>query len=405
MKILHVIRGLNPSYGGPPRVAARLAAGQAALGHDITIATYRMTDPAEDFQGMTTLIPGFDRVRVVEIGNGGTIEMLLALRAGPVLRRLINQADMVHLHEVWDSLVRHAAAQARRSGKPYVLQPNDSLNPWAMGQKRLKKQLGLSLAYRQMIEGSSAVIFGHLQEKRLAAQNGFRITPVVAGLGGVFQQEVEPEPAPGLFFERVPQLRGRPFVLFLSRLHPKKGLDFLAEGFAVAARSVPDVQLVVVGNDEGAREDFQRRIAAHDLTDRVHLVGPMHGQAKWEAYRDAVCLCLPSRDETFTVAIIEALASGLPVVISATCHFDEVREYEAGFTVPLDPPTIGRALTSLCTDRALRERMGQAAKRLFRDRLCFDQVAQDVLDVYRNCMSRSPILALLSSLLMFDRGF
>jgi glycosyltransferase involved in cell wall biosynthesis len=279
------------------------------------------------------------------------------------------------------------------------------LNPWAMSQKRLKKKLGLSLAYRQMIEGSSAVIFGHSQEKRLATQNGFRIAPVVAGLGGVFQQEVEPQPAPGRFFERVPQLRGRPYVLFLSRLHPKKGLDFLAEGFAIAARSVPDVQLVVVGNDEGAREDFRRRIAAHGLTDRVHLVGPMHGEAKWEAYRDAVCLCLPSRDETFTVAIIEALASGLPVVISATCHFDEVSEYEAGFTVPLDPPTIGRALTSLCTDRALRDRMGQAAKRLFTDRLCFDQVAQNVLDVYRKCVSRSPILALLGSLLLSDRGF
>jgi glycosyltransferase involved in cell wall biosynthesis len=386
MKILHVIRGLSPSYGGPPRVAARLAAGQAALGHDVTIATYRLKDGPEDFRSMTKSLPGFDRVRVVEIDNGGMVEALFALRAGPVLRRLIPEVDIVHLHDVWDSLVRAAGAQARRSGKPYVLQPNDSLNPWSLGQKRLKKRLGLALAYRQVIEGSSAVIFGHSEEKRLAAQSGLRIEPVVAGLGGVFQEEVEPLPAPGRFFERVPQLRGRPFVVFLSRLHPKKGLDFLAEGFAVAARSVPDVQLVVIGHDEGASEDFQRRISRHGLADRVHLVGPMHGHDKWEAYRDAVCLCLPSRDEAFTVTIVEALASGLPVVISETCHFDEVCEYQAGFIVPLEPAKIGKALIRLCTDHALRDRMSQSAKRLFADRLCFNQVARDVLEMYEGCI-------------------
>jgi len=214
------------------------------------------------------------------------------------------------------------------------------------------------------------------------SQNGFRIHPVLAGLGGVFREEVEPLPETGRFFQRVPQLRDRPYVVFLSRLHPKKGLDFLAEGFAVAARSVPDLQLVVIGHDEGAREDFERRIAGHGLTDRVHLVGPMHGEAKWEAYRDAMCFCLPSRDEAFTVAIMEALAAGLPVVVSETCHFDDVDEYGAGFVVPLEAQRIGEVIARLCTDHALRDRMNHAAKSLFADRLCFNQVARDVLDVY-----------------------
>ena len=387
MRILHVITTLNPSCGGPPRVAARLAAGQAALGHDVTIATHRLTDSTEDLRGMTKLLPGFDRVRVVEIERGGVAGAFLAHHARPVLRQLIAEVDVVHLHDVWDSLVRTAGEQARRAGKPYLLQPNDSLNPWSLNQKKLKKRLALALTYRRMIEGSAAVIFGHSEEKRLVSQNGFRIDPVVAGLGGVFREEVEPLPARGEFFRRVPQLRGRPFVVFLSRLHPKKGLDFLAEGFAVAARAVPDLQLVVIGHDEGAREDFQRRIAGNGLTDRVHLVGPMHGQAKWEAYRDAVCFCLPSRDEAFTVAIIEALACGLPVVISEACHFDDVGEYQAGFIVPLEPARIGDAIVRLCTDHALRGRMSQAAKRLFADRLCFNQVARDVVAVYEKCIA------------------
>ena len=390
MRILHAIRGLNPSFGGPPRVAVRLAAGQAMLGHDVTIVTYRLTDPPDIFAGMTRLLPRFDRVKIVEVVNSGAVEAFFGPAARRHLKPLIAQADIVHLHDVWDSMVRTAGALARRAGVPYVIQPNDSLNPWSLSQKALKKRLALAWTYRRLIEGSSAVLFGHSEERRLVGQNGFRIHPVLAGLGGVFREEVEPLPARGRFFERVPALRDRPFVVFLSRLNPKKGLDFLAEGFAVAARAVPDLQLVVVGHDEGAREDFERRIAGHGLADRVHLVGPMHGQDKWEAYRDATCFCLPSRDEAFTVAIIEALAAGLPVVISENCHFDDVGEYEAGLIVPLEPTRIGDAITRICVDAALRERMSEAARRLFDDRLCFDQVARDVVVVYENSVAQRP---------------
>lgn len=393
MRILHVIRTLNPGSGGPPRVAVRLCAGQAAMGHDVRILTHRLTDSAEDFRAMTRLLRGFERVTVEQIPSEGLLERMFATQARPYLRRLVAGADIVHLHDVWDSLVRTAASYATRAGKPYVLQPNDSLNPWALNHKRWKKSAALALAYRRMIEGSAALLFGHREEQRLASQSGFRIRPVVAGLGGVFQAEVEPSPEPNRFYQRVRALRGRPFVVFLSRFHPKKGMDFLAEGFAIAARRVPELQLVVIGRDEGAEADFVARVARHRLTDRVHVVGPMHGAAKWEAYRDAVCFCLPSRDEAFTVAIVEALSCGLPVVISEACHFDEVGEYGAGSIVPLAADRIGEALTRLCLDRGLRDRMSRNARRLFEDRLRFDSVPDEVLEIYRGCLARSPATA------------
>jgi glycosyltransferase involved in cell wall biosynthesis len=386
MRILHVICTLNPSYGGPPRVATRLAAGQAGLGHDVTIATYRLTDRSEDFQGMTRLLPAFGRVRVAELDGGGLGESFFGSRSRGALRRLIAEADIVHLHNVWDPLVRTAGQEALRAGKPYLLQPNDILNPWSLSQKRLKKKLALTLSYRRIIEGTSAVLFGHSEEKRLVEQNGFQINPVVIALGGVFKEEVEPLPPRGGFFKRVPALRGRPYVVFLSRLHYKKGLDFLAEGFAIAARHLPEIQLVVIGHDEGAKAEFERRIAGHNLQDRVHLVGPMHGVAKWEAYRDATCFILPSRDEAFTVAITEALAASLPVVISESCHFDDVAEYQAGIIVELDADKIGAALIRLFSDPGLRANMSGAAHRLFIDRLSFPRVAQASIKVYEDCL-------------------
>ena len=386
MNILHVIADLNPSHGGPPRVAVRLAAGQAALGHDVTIASYPLDDLA-NFHEMTRNLPAFERVRIVQLPPGGLRERLFGSNSAPLLRPLIQQADVVHIHNVWQSLNCAAAAEARRADKPYFIESNDMLTPYALSQKRLKKRIALALRYRRMIDNAQGLIFGHSEERRLVQQAKFNTREYVCPLAGVFEQEVEPLPQRGRFYQRFPQLRGRPYALFLSRLHPKKGLDYLAEGFAIAARELPDAQLVVVGHDEGARPDFERRIARHKLADRVHLVGPMHGQDKWEAFRDASCFCLPSRDEAFTVAITEALATGLPVVISKTCHYDDVTEYAAGFTVDLaSPEPLGQSLTRLLSDRALRESMSRNALRLFRERLSFNQAARESIAIYEQSL-------------------
>ncbi len=383
MRIVHVANTLEPSYGGPPRVCTRLAAGQAGLGHDVTIATYAFRGPLDDYHDLTRRMPGYDRVHVVQLDEDGVSEKVFGRRSRPTLRELARQADVVHLHNMWESILRVAALEAHAAGKPYVLQPNDMLNPWSLSQSRLKKRAALALGYRRMIEGSGAVLFGHEEEKRLAMQSGFHIKPVVLSLGGVFAAEVDPLPGPGGFYARVPALAGRPFVVFLSRLHYKKGLDYLAEGFAVAARKAPEAHLVVIGHDEGAQADFEQRIARHNLQSRVHLVGPQHGEAKWQAYRDAACFILPSRDEAFTVAITEALASGLPVVVSESCHYDDVAEYGAGTIVKLDAQSIGEALASILTDPQQQARMREAARRLFNDRLSFEQVASESIALYQ----------------------
>jgi glycosyltransferase involved in cell wall biosynthesis len=386
MNILHVIATLNPSSGGPTRVVCRLAAGQSELGHSVTIAAYVFTDPIEEFRGMTAKYPSFDKVRIVELKHAGIREAVFGSASRPVLRELVKNADIVHLHNVWESILRVAGDEAMRQGKPYVIEPNDILNPWSLRQKQLKKRIALALGYRKMIENSTAVLFGHSEEKRLVMQHGFKINPIVVALGGVFEEEVQPLPATGGFYRRYPKLNGQPFVVFLSRLHYKKGLDFLAEGFAVAARELPNIHLVVVGHDEGAQADFEQRIRNHKLEGRVHLVGPMHGEAKWQAYRDATCFILPSRDEAFTVAITEALAASLPVVISKSCHFTDVTEFQAGYEVDLDANSIGRALTTIVADTALRQNMSVAANRLFMERLSFRTVAKDIVNVYQKCV-------------------
>ncbi len=175
---------------------------------------------------------------------------------------------------------------------------------------------------------------------------------------------------------------GWPFGLFLSRLHHKKGLDYLADAFALVAAQFPEARLVVAGPDDGARGPFEQRVRAAGLAGRVHLVGPLYGPAKFAAMVDATCFCLPSRQEGFSVAVTEAMACGLPVVISDACHFPEVAEVGAGEVVPLEGDRVAQALRRVVGDPELRRSMGEAGRQLVRSRFTWPRVAEQCVAAY-----------------------
>jgi glycosyltransferase involved in cell wall biosynthesis len=171
--------------------------------------------------------------------------------------------------------------------------------------------------------------------------------PIEVISNGINFDEIQPLPKLGSFRNQHTELQNDPFILFLSRLHYKKGLDVLAETFAQVAAKHPTVRLVVAGPDDGARDDFERRVKTAGLAERVHLVGPIYGKAKYEAIVDAACFCLPSRQEGFSVAIIESLAVGCPVVITEGCHFPEVAEVGAGIVTPLNVEQVAASLLKI----------------------------------------------------------
>ncbi len=208
-------------------------------------------------------------------------------------------------------------------------------------------------------------------------------TPNAIIPNGIFSEEIATLPPKGNFYAKNPQLKERPFILFLSRLHYKKGLDYLADAFRIVASQCPDVQLVVAGPDGGEKEPFERCIAETGLKDRVHVVGPIYGPDKFAAFSDCACFCLPSRQEGFSMAIVEALACRVPVVITEPCHFPEVAAAGAGEVVPLVAQAIGQALVRVLSDGDLRERMGQAGRDLVWSRYTWLKIAEQSIDAYQ----------------------
>ncbi|MCY2952691.1 MAG: glycosyltransferase [Planctomycetota bacterium] len=388
MVIVHVIRSLDPAEGGPPMIACRIAAAQASLGHDVHLVHYQVPGSSERVQTMLASLPHHQRIHFHALPSPSMIERLLARNTRSALADLLDRIrpQALHLHNVWDPILRAAAAEAVRRQIPYLILLNGMLDPWSLSQKPWKKRLALVLGYRTMLNRAAALHTGNTDETQLIAPLGLT-APAVIIPNGVFIEEIEPLPPSTSFHAQHPELDGRPFVLFLSRLHYKKGLDYLADAFAIVAHDNSEVRLVVAGPDDGARADFEQRIAQAGLAPRVHIVGPLYGPAKLAALTGSACFCLPSRQEGFSVAITEALACRVPVVVSEQCHFPEVATAGAGFVVKLDPHEIASAVLRVLADAHRATQMGHAGRSLVESRYTWPRVAEQCVAAYQRALS------------------
>lgn len=376
---------MDPALGGPPAVASRLAAAQAALGHHVAVAFHDSPGRHTAIKASLRSIPGIDGVEMAPLPAGLRLGMMIPAATARLLSSHIAAADIVDLHGLWDPVVRRASVEALRLGVPYIITPHGMLHPWSLRQRWLKKKIALLLGYRRMLEQAACLHLLNADEARLIGPLGLR-TPWRVLPNGVFRDEIEPLPPKGLFHAAHPELEGQPFVLFLSRLHYKKGMDYLADAFIIVASGDPAIRLVVAGPDEGARADFERRISSARLSERVHIVGPVWGEQKTAAYVDAACFCLPSRQEGFSVAILESLACATPVVISDACHFPEVSEARAGEVVPLSAKAVADALLGILADPQRRALMGQAGRSLVFSRFTWPEIAQRSIKVFEDVL-------------------
>ncbi len=386
MRILHIIRTLDPAAGGPPYVAMCLAAAQAQLGHEVHLAYYEDSDRAE-YTTAYSRIPGVHQVRRHALAPPGRWERLTALGARREIRSLIPAFDVVHLHEMWHPLLWTSASVARKQGVPYVVTPHGMLDPWSLRQKSRKKRLALAFGWRRVLDRAAFVHVLNADEGRLSEPLGLtcRVESIPNGVG---VDELGAAAAED-FFQTAYGFPGERTVLFLSRLHYKKGLDYLGTAFEILHRGLPDVHLVVAGPDDGAQDGFLRQITRAGLDACVHLAGPLYGDRKHAALRSASCFCLPSRQEGFSIAILEAMACRIPVVISDACHFPEVAEFGAGHVVALDPNQIAAALGSVLENREARQRMGDAGCQLVQSRYTWPKIAEQCVRAYQQTTAKA----------------
>lgn len=307
------------------------------------------------------------------------------------LRRSIEWADVVHLHGVWDLLLLKAAAIARKAGVPYVIAPHGMLDPWSLAQSYLKKKLALRLTHHKMISAAAAMHALNDTEMRLWYPLGIKV-PVAVCANGIHVHDV-----PATDAARLSHLRERlgavdkDVILFLGRLHHKKGLDILAKAFSIVAKQRPTAMLVVAGPDDGALKPFMFAVDSAGVTGRLRILGPIFGDEKYDLMRLAKVFCLPSRQEGFSLAILEALACGLPVVISRDCHFDEVAEAGVGRVGELDPGWFAEQIVWILEHDSARQEMSMRAAPWIEKNYTWEKINNQLIDLYRSCIAALPL--------------
>jgi len=395
MRVVHVIGTLDPAAGGPPMVASRLAGAQAGLGRDVHVLCYADPGRQKDVDEAMAGLPHFEKVKVHPVTANGHVERVAARQAAGAMAELLSdsQPTILHLHGVWEAILRAAAKVARKAGKPYAVAPHGMLDPWSLQQKAMKKRIALTLGYRRMLDEAAFLHTLNQDEQSLIAPLNLKSRCEVIP-NGVFLEEIDPLPQAGSFRSARPELGDSPYVLFLSRLHYKKGLDRLAAGFTELAKRCDKIHLVVAGPDGGEQSMLEQRVRDAGLDGRVHLTGPLWGKDKLAAMVDSACFCLPSRQEGFSVAITEAMACGRPVVITDACHFPEVAEVQAGCVVTLNDDdsagsanTLAEALHSVLTDSDQAASMGAAGRELIETRFTWPKIAELSINCYERAMN------------------
>jgi len=314
MSILHVIDSFSPATGGPPEAVRQLIKASRAAGVDVE-AVCLDRPQAEFLSGLGCPVHALDDSYLGRYAFSPRLWRWLQANAA--------RFDGLVMHGLWTFPGSALRAAARRAGKPYGIFVHGALDPWFNRRyplKHLKKLFYWPLQYA-VLRDAAAVFFTTTTERDLA-QTSFRPSrwnSVVAPLGIVAQQDCGCDPGPQVeeFYRALPALRGRRFLLFLARLHQKKGCDLLIEAFARMAATAPQVNLVMAGPDQvGMQAGLQSRARELGIADRVHWPGMIGGDVKRGALQACDALILPSHQENFGVSVVEALAAGRPVLVS-----------------------------------------------------------------------------------------
>jgi glycosyltransferase involved in cell wall biosynthesis len=382
MKIVHAIETINPATGGPAVVAVALATAQATMGNDVTVACYGEPQFDEWLESLCREAPELRKVRFAAIPYDGLKEKLLAGNARRAFRRLAADADVIHVHGIWSPFAASASRAGLQKGRKLVITPHGMLDPWSLRQRRLKKRIALLLIWKRILSAAHFIHALNKTEAQLIEPLDIRAAVKVFP-NGVFTKDFMRARDGSLFRRRFELAADKRYVLFLGRLHYKKGLDYLIEAFALVCNSDRTTDLVISGPDEGMRRSVDEWVRGRGLESRVHVTGPIYGEIKMSALAGCGCFCLPSRQEGFSMAILEALACGIPVVISEECHFPEVAAAGAGAVVTLEPPVIAKALLQLLSDEALHARASHAARALVEGQYDWSVIAHDMIIGYR----------------------
>ena len=360
MKILSFISSLDLNGGGPSRSVPMLVKGLAELGVDVTLMTIRSKNMnIHALEGTTAklkvLEPSFSRKEITQYLKS-------------------EKFYLIQIQSMWDWPYHKVMVEARKLGIPYIVTPRGMLEPWSLSQKKWKKKLAWWLYQRNDVQKSVCVFTTAKMEAEHVTNLGITTCKAVIPNG------IETDSYPCKTSVDVVKKQ----VLFLSRVHVKKGIEVLFEAWKQIHPDYEDWQLLVIGNGEAEYiHSLENRVECLGLKESIKILPPVFGNDKIQIYQESALFCLPSYSENFGMAIAEAMSCGTPVITTTNCPWNILNDTKTGWCIDLNVDNLERALReALSMNPTELYDMGQKASKLIYENFDYRNVTRKTLKLY-----------------------
>ncbi len=360
MKILFFISSLSMKAGGPSRSVPMMAKGLTEGGADVTLLTYHTDD-------MNTHALQGSSVKLYTLKEG--------FKKKEIEAYIIKESfDIVQLQSLWSLDYHKLAKICRKYNIPYLVTPRGMLEPWSLQQKAFKKRIAMLLYQKYDLNHAACIYTTSVMEAQNIQNLGIKAPCSIIPNG------IETDGYPC----RIKQDKIKKQILFLSRIHIKKGIELLIDSWYRLSRDYPDWTVKIVGNgDEEYINKLKNRIKELGLEDVIEVLPPVFGQAKIDLYQSSSLFVLPSYSENFGMVIAEAMSCGVPVITSEFTPWNFLNEEKAGWCIKLGINNLSSTLQeALNKNPEELFQMGQNGAKLVREKFNYRSVAKKTLRLY-----------------------
>ncbi|MCA9131724.1 MAG: glycosyltransferase [Planctomycetales bacterium] len=377
MRVVHVLHGLSPGQGGVLTAALDLCAALGQLGANVEILL--TSDASQDVAAENGTYP----VRRFPLDRWGRLR-----DASPAQQHAYQQylaaADVVHLHTPWSGRNMAIASRLRKLGKPYGVSIHGMLDRWSLRQKAVKKKLFLHCFAARFLHRAAFIHCTAAAETKQVLEVLPRLASTVVTLPCVF------DAGPYLPIGKTERPAGEPRILFLSRLHPKKGCETLIAAAHILQQRGHKFRLVIAGPGTPSYvASLKTRVEQAGLQGITEFTGMVLGDEKLQLYRQADIFALPTQQENFGIVLVEAMAAALPVVTTKGTDIWSELEQGGARIVDATAASFADSLEGLILDSSERLRAGRQGAAHVARWLDTHRTAEGYLDVYRRSVAQA----------------
>ena len=385
MRVLHVIPSVDERSGGPATAIIPMCRALMSQGVEVLLITTDAKNGQVGKSGLPPLARDYKGVPAMFFPSQLGESFKYSRPLSSWLNSNINNFGIAHIHAVFNHSSVAAAHSCRHAGIPYIVRPLGTLDPWSMSQKSLRKRVFWQVSGKGMLRRAAAVHYTSEAEKRATEESfGLNHGKVIAlGVDNNHSNSAT-------LAEHFPALDGEPYVLVMSRLHPKKGLEVLLDAFLELASRMERWRLVIAGDGPSDYVlKLKNKVAASSQRERIIFTGWLEGEKKTALLGNASLLVLPSYQENFGLCVVEAMSNAVPVLVSPHVNLaEEIIAADAGWVSEVEKDALATRLAQAVSDKGELERRGRAAKELSR-KYSWEATATGLTKLYEEILAQS----------------